>query len=104
MKTALCVFEKNNMVVLGYVDDSLLFSELEFVISEAWKKRNDKFRVKYLERQIRFLGFDKAWNDDDASLTMSQQQPIFNLLLDKEADQSKPVCSPIEKNKCREQR
>lgn len=64
MDTGLCVFIKDGVIVLCYVDDLFLFTKQKAYIEDIQRNLKSRCLVKALSKPKRFLGLDTNWNPD----------------------------------------
>lgn len=76
-----CIFAKDDMISLCYVDDMILFTRYERSIVDVLHNMNSKCRVEDVYKPNHFLALDLDW-DSDSSILLVQTQLIDLLLLD----------------------
>lgn len=95
-KAVPCLFVRNGMKIVCYVDDLFLSAKQESVILYIKRKLCNKIRLKDLGRPRCFFGKDLKWRSD-GSLSISQAQLINKLLMDTGMEKAKLLDSTIDR-------
>lgn len=94
MRNAPCVFTKQGVVVMCYVDDILIMSNLESEIDSLAEVVGRNLKTKDLGRPSHFLGMDFIWTDS-GSLLMRQTKLITALLSNTRMESCNGISSPL---------
>lgn len=95
-----CLYLKKNkslnssIIALVYVDDVLLTSDDENLISETIAQISNDFEVKNLGFPSKFLGIDISI-DEHKNISMSQEKFLQKVLKEFKMDESHPVRNPM---------
>jgi Reverse transcriptase (RNA-dependent DNA polymerase). len=92
----LCLYIKDEMYVLIYVDDVLIFCNNEHRIMELKNKFQNTFKMKNLGIISKYLGMQIT--RDENSLKINQTQYIQNMLKKFNMSDCKSISTPIEPN------
>ena len=75
-----CLFSKNGVIILVYVDDCLFFGKNGQILDETIEDLKQEFDLKHEGDVGAFLGIDIVRNEDDGSFTLKQPYLIKKVL------------------------
>lgn len=94
----LCLYSKDNLKILVYVDDILLFSDNDQDLTTFKVKLCNAFKMKDMGPVSKFVGIQIK--QTEGKIILDQKDYLQNVLKSYNMEESKPVSTPIEPNFC----
>lgn len=95
MENAPCLFIKNGMIIICYIDNLFLLPEQGPLIKNIKQKLGSTFQLKHVGSPTLFLGMNLKWHSD-GPLSIWKNQLIKKLLIDRGMEKAKHLFSPID--------